>query len=128
MLVRDGEMVCVELVATNRRGVPQGVLFLGSIRYEALKKVYDSRVSKNLVLILRYTILFTKIFLLKLKASLGTRVAQKFSMGLWNGASTHRMEFVRMKGPQGKGHSEMAVTKPKSLFQMITQHIIFISY
>jgi hypothetical protein len=128
MLVRDGEMVCVELVATNRRGVPQGVLFLGSIRYEALKKVYDSRVSQNLVLILRYTILFTKIFLLKLKASLGTRVAQKFSMGLWNGASTHRMEFVRMKGPQGKGHSEMAVTKPKSLFQMITQHIIFISY
>ncbi|KAI9557866.1 hypothetical protein GHT06_014617 [Daphnia sinensis] len=90
MLVRDGEMVCVELVATNRRGIPQGVLFLGSIRYEALKKVYDSR------------------------ASLGTRVAQKFSLGLWNGSSTHRMEFVRMKGPQGKGHSEMAVTKPKS--------------
>lgn len=46
MLVRDGEMVCVELVATNRRGVCQGVLFLGSIRYEALKNVYDSRVSR----------------------------------------------------------------------------------
>ena len=44
MLVRDGEMVCVELVATNRRGSAQGVLFLGSIRYEALKKVHDSRV------------------------------------------------------------------------------------
>ena len=58
MLVRDGEMVCVELVATNRRGVPQGVLFLGSIRYEALKKVYDSRVSKILVFYLRF-ILFT---------------------------------------------------------------------
>ena len=51
-------MVCVELVATNRRGVPQGVLFLGSIRYEALKKVYDSRVSKILVFYLRF-ILFT---------------------------------------------------------------------
>lgn len=24
-----------------------------------------------------------------------------------------RCEFVRMKGPQGKGHAEMAVTKPK---------------
>lgn len=45
MLVRDGEMVCVELSAMNRRGICQGVLFLGSIRYEALKKVYDSRVS-----------------------------------------------------------------------------------
>ena len=44
ILVRDGEMVCVELVATNRQGSAQGVLFLGSIRYEALKKVYDSRV------------------------------------------------------------------------------------
>lgn len=44
MIVRDGEMVCVELIATNRRGACQGVLFLGSIRYEALKRVYDSRV------------------------------------------------------------------------------------
>lgn len=34
-------------------------------------------------------------------------------MGLWGGAGSQRMEFVRMKGPQGKGHSEMAVTKPK---------------
>jgi len=90
ILVRDGEMVCIELTATNRRGICQGVLFLGSIRYEALKKVYDSR------------------------ASLGNKVAQKFSLGLWNGSSSsHRMEFVRMKGPQGKGHAEMAVTKPK---------------
>ncbi len=117
MLVRDGEMVCVELVATNRRGVPQGVLFLGSIRYEALKKVYDSRVSKCFLFAIYF--IYNIYFLLKLKASLGTRVAQKFSMGLWNGASTHRMEFVRMKGPQGKGHSEMAVTKPKSLFQVL---------
>lgn len=29
------------------------------------------------------------------------------------GASNSRYEFVRMKGPQGKGHAEMAVTKPK---------------
>ena len=44
MIVRDSEMVCVELTAADRRGVPQGVIFLGSIRYEALKKVYDTRV------------------------------------------------------------------------------------
>lgn len=36
-------------------------------------------------------------------------------MGLWNGGGAQRMEFVRMKGPQGKGHSEMAVTKPKGM-------------
>lgn len=45
ILVRDGEMVCVELVASDREGAVQGVIFLGSIRYDALKKVYDARVS-----------------------------------------------------------------------------------
>jgi len=44
ILVRDGEMVCVELVASDRQGSIQGVIFLGSIRYDALKKVYDARV------------------------------------------------------------------------------------
>lgn len=43
-MVRDGEMVCVELVANDRDGTVQGVIFLGSIRYDALKKVYDARV------------------------------------------------------------------------------------
>jgi len=45
ILVRDGEMVCVELVANDKDGAVQGVIFLGSIRYDALKKVYDARVS-----------------------------------------------------------------------------------
>lgn len=34
-------------------------------------------------------------------------------MGLFSGGGSQRIEFVRMKGPQGKGHAEMAVTKPK---------------
>lgn len=91
ILVRDGEMVCVELVANDKDGTAQGVIFLGSIRYEALKKVYDAR-----------------------QSSLSAKVAQRMSFGLLGGASqTTRCEFVRMKGPQGKGHAEMAVTKPK---------------
>lgn len=45
MLVRDGEMVCVELVASDHAGIRQAVIFLGSIRYDALKRVYDARVS-----------------------------------------------------------------------------------
>lgn len=44
MLVRDGEMVCVELVASDRSDNIQAVIFLGSIRYDALKRVYDARV------------------------------------------------------------------------------------
>lgn len=36
------------------------------------------------------------------------------SFGLFSsGGPQTRCEFVRMKGPQGKGHAEMAVTKPK---------------
>ncbi|KAK0093578.1 hypothetical protein PV326_013203 [Microctonus aethiopoides] len=89
ILVRDGEMVCVELVASDRDGAVQGVIFLGSIRYDALKKVYDAR------------------------SSLSTKMAQRMTFGLFSGASSQRVEFVRMKGPQGKGHAEMAVTKPK---------------
>ncbi|XP_023223264.1 uncharacterized protein KIAA0930 homolog [Centruroides sculpturatus] len=45
------------------------------------------------------------------EASLSTRVAQRVSMGWYQGQQ--RLEFVRMRGPNGKGHAEMAVTKPK---------------
>lgn len=44
MMVGEGEMVCVELVASDKSNTFQGVIFQGSIRYEALKKVYDNRV------------------------------------------------------------------------------------
>uniref|UniRef100_A0A1B6DSF3 Uncharacterized protein n=1 Tax=Clastoptera arizonana TaxID=38151 RepID=A0A1B6DSF3_9HEMI len=89
ILVRDGEMVCVELVASDRAGSIQSVIFLGSIRYDALKRVYDAR------------------------ASMSSKMAQRMTFGLFSNASAQRVEFVRMKGPQGKGHAEMAVTKPK---------------
>lgn len=39
------------------------------------------------------------------------------SFGLLSNA-TQRVEFVTMKGPQGKGHAEMAVTKPKGKVQV----------
>lgn len=57
ILVRDGEMVCVELVASDREGAIQGVIFLGSIRYDALKKVYDARVSLPNPSLLKFALL-----------------------------------------------------------------------
>ncbi|XP_020833138.1 uncharacterized protein KIAA0930 homolog isoform X4 [Phascolarctos cinereus] len=62
----------------------EGVIFQGSIRYEALKKVYDNRVS------------------------VAAKMAQRMSFGFYK---YNNMEFVRMKGPQGKGHAEMAVSR-----------------
>ena len=47
------------------------------------------------------------------QASLSSKVAQRMMLNLFAGGGSQRIEFVRMKGPQGKGHAEMAVTKPK---------------
>ena len=44
MIIKEGQAVCVELVARNPMLNKPRVLFLGSIKYEALKKVYDARV------------------------------------------------------------------------------------
>lgn len=90
IVVRDGEMVCVELVARGRGGSAQAVIFLGSIRYDTLTRVYDSR-----------------------QTSLSTKVAQRMSFGLLGSKTAARCEFVRMKGPGGKGHAEMAVSRPR---------------
>lgn len=43
-------------------------------------------------------------------------MAQRMMLSLFSGSGAQRIEFVRMKGPQGKGHAEMAVTKPKGKF------------
>ncbi|XP_073967271.1 uncharacterized protein isoform X4 [Choristoneura fumiferana] len=47
-----------------------------------------------------------------LQSSLSTKVAQRMSFGLL-GRAAARCEFVRMKGPAGKGHAEMAVARPR---------------
>ena len=112
ILVRDGEMVCVELVASDRDGSVQGVIFLGSIRYDALKKVYDARV----ITLTNYFFIdkFIYFYFCLQQSSLSSKVAQRMTFGLFNSRGPQtRCEFVRMKGPQGKGHAEMAVTKPK---------------
>lgn len=44
---------------------------------------------------------------------MSSKMAQRMTFGLFSNAAAQRVEFVRMKGPQGKGHAEMAVTKPK---------------
>lgn len=130
-MVRDGEMVCVELVANDRDGTVQGVIFLGSIRYDALKKVYDARVSGiHFIFTLLSTDKFAFLFeicrdemtfrfvlvclFIRQQSSISSKLAQRMTFGLFSsGGPQTRCEFVRMKGPQGKGHAEMAVTKPK---------------
>jgi hypothetical protein len=112
MTVRDGEMVCVELVASDRDRGFQVVLFLGSIRYDALKRVYDSRVSKKTLLNIPKSFFADTFFI---QASLGSKMAQKMTFGFFGGSS-QRVEYVRLRGPHDKGHAEIAVSKPKGFF------------
>lgn len=100
IVVRDGECICVELIARDRRANKESAIFLGSIRYEVLKQVYDSRV-RNLPG-QRGVYLITEVLL---QASHGWHFAQKLL------ASSRRLEFVRMRGPHGKGYAEMAVSR-----------------
>lgn len=44
MVVTEGECICVELVARDRFRDKEAVIFLGSIRFDVLQKLYDSRV------------------------------------------------------------------------------------
>lgn len=70
---------------------------------------------RDLKLVLKYVLYKLRFILFSTnkQASLSSKVAQRMMMGLFAGNSNQRIEFVRMKGPQGKGHAEMAVTKPK---------------
>lgn len=43
--MRDSEFVAVELTASDKAGCFQSVLFLGSVKYDALRRTYESRVS-----------------------------------------------------------------------------------
>lgn len=87
MVVNEGQMVCVELVAKNPLINESKVLFLGSIKYEALKRVYETRVRIH-------THLNTPSDLFQ--ATTSTRMAQRMSLGMY---TKRRVEFVRMRGP-----------------------------
>lgn len=47
------------------------------------------------------------------QASVASKVARKVSMGWWKGPAN--VEFIKMKGPGGKGHAEMAITQHRGL-------------
>ena len=57
-----------------------------------------------------------KNYILYFQASLSSRMAQRMSFGGWF-ANQKRVEFVRMRGPQGKGHAEMAISRVKGTGQ-----------
>ena len=48
---------------------------------------------------------------LKMQANVATKMVQKMSLGWWRGPAN--VEFIKMKGPGGKGHAEMAICRQK---------------
>ncbi|RUS89227.1 hypothetical protein EGW08_003037 [Elysia chlorotica] len=89
LIVRDSESVAVELTATDKQGLFTGTLFLGSVKYSALKQVYDGR------------------------ASLTQKLTQRMSQSMGFMKNKKRVEFMKMRGPRGKGCAEMAVSRLK---------------
>ncbi|XP_057289639.1 uncharacterized protein KIAA0930 homolog isoform X1 [Hydractinia symbiolongicarpus] len=82
--VQENEIVCVELTARYKGNKGHAVVFLGSVKHEALLTVYDA------------------------KTSLGTKISQKMSLSWMTGVNEH-FEYIRMRGPHGKGYAEMRV-------------------
>ncbi|KAK3727721.1 hypothetical protein RRG08_032678 [Elysia crispata] len=89
LIVRDSESVAVELTASDKQGLFTGTLFLGSVKYSALKQVYDGR------------------------ASLTQKLTQRMSQSMGFMKNKKRVEFMKMRGPRGKGCAEMAVSRLK---------------
>ncbi|XP_066917535.1 uncharacterized protein KIAA0930 homolog [Clytia hemisphaerica] len=85
--LQENEIVCVELTAKNKESGNESVIFLGSVKHEALVNVYDA------------------------KTSIGTKMAQKMS---WMSAPNDHFEYIRMRGPHGKGYAEMRIGVMKS--------------
>jgi len=86
--VEDEEIVCVELTARFKtEGAIPSVIFLGSVKHEALLNVYDA------------------------KTTLGTKMVQKMS---WMTGNAEHYEYIRMRGPHGKGYAEMRIGQCKS--------------
>ncbi|XP_022253259.1 uncharacterized protein KIAA0930 homolog [Limulus polyphemus] len=85
IIVRDGEMVCVELLATDRDGTLQGVVFLGSIHYEALKRVYDARVGKHYFLPMITSEYLHQVVCMKLKHNSEEAHQAGLFLSLWEG-------------------------------------------
>lgn len=48
-------------------------------------------------------------------------MAQKMTFGFFSGASSQRVEYVRLRGPHDKGHAEIAVSKPKGKLILTTK-------
>lgn len=87
MHINEGEIVCVEIVAHDEKRDFNSVIFLGSVNYSSLNTAYSNKVE-----------------------ALGS--ANKFvsvmTLGLYRPTSS-QVQFVKMRGPNGKGYAEMAV-------------------
>nr|XP_026695101.1 uncharacterized protein KIAA0930 homolog [Ciona intestinalis] len=88
LILHEGEIVCVEVIASDKSKKLSSVIFLGSVKYDSLVKVYERRTKAP------------------------NKFTQFMTLGLYK--TSDSVEFVRMKGPGGKGYAEMAIQKSNS--------------
>ena len=99
MTVGQGELVCVELVAHNRRANFSSVIFLGSVRHEVLQNAYKARKSS----------VSSRFSLFSRGQGQQPQSSSSFAFSS-DLLPPSRLEFVKMRGPHNKGSAEVAVT------------------
>lgn len=100
--VRDGEVVCVELVANDKKSEYSVSLFNGTVHYESLRTVYYAKVR---------ALVCAEQMLMSLSLQANTKKRNR-SRGL-NGVQVNNelVEFVKMRGPSAIGCAELALSQ-----------------
>ncbi|ESN95319.1 hypothetical protein HELRODRAFT_193552 [Helobdella robusta] len=118
LIMRDSELLCVELVAKDQRDKFKCVLFQGSVKYPDLRKGYDDkRSSQNKSLYHKLSSSFRWLS----NNSIPCNSSNKTSMDSpdddddGEGVAYQRVEFLKMRGPDGKGITEIGVRRARQV-------------
>ncbi|KAL3310497.1 hypothetical protein Ciccas_010939 [Cichlidogyrus casuarinus] len=99
-VIHDSESLCIELTAYDKSDKLQGTIFLGCVRYASLKQCHEFKTSQPSLY--RNQSIFSRFGQVRVNASNYAIITSK-------GQKRHA-QFIKMRGPQGKGHAEVAVS------------------
>ena len=84
-----------------------------SVLFYTLCKTLYTNISMHILHTVFHCLIIMICVVFLTQASVASKVARKVSMGWWKGPAN--VEFIKMKGPGGKGHAEMAITQHRGL-------------
>ncbi|CAK9305040.1 unnamed protein product [Gordionus sp. m RMFG-2023] len=111
--LKEGEIVCVELVGRDKEENLESVLFLGAVKYEILKYSHQKKACTKSKFSKRFS-LSTNIsanncLLNDMQSTAGDSDKAKPSVNDML-VNFNKVQFIKMKGPDGLGQAEMAIS------------------